>query len=493
MAKFRTSQVAPGILPGDTTNLAGGEAFSVTPELELCSILFTSFLEPKFYETEEQTCQRIAALVARVDPLFCAKAAILARREYGMRSVTHLVAAELAPFLKGKPYSAAFYHRVVRRPDDACEILAAFLSRKGKKIPSRMKRGLGKALSGFGEYSLAKYKQDQSALKLVDAVNLCHPRATEPLGKLIKGTLTPPHTWEVRLTQAGRDPQKKADAWETLLKEERLGYLALLRNVRNILQAAPHLVNLLCTQLTDAEAIRGSLVMPFRFVTAIKTLQKDLVGPEARQVLMALNAGVDLSLSNAPAWPGDTLVVLDTSGSMVQRPARAHGGEGLCPAEIGALFGVVMAKKNAADFLLFSTEARYWNYNPQDSTLTLAQSIPFHGGGTNFHSIFSAMTRRYDRVVILSDMQGWMAPLGIVQGWGLIGGNPAQAFHAYRTRFHADPKVFSFDLAGYGTLQFPERNVYALSGFNGDAVFRVMNLLEESPNALLDMVRAVEL
>ena len=106
--------------------------------------------------------------------------------------------------------------------------------------------------------------------------------------------------------------------------------------------------------------------------------------------------------------------------------------------------------------------------------------------GTNFNSVFDRARKAYGRIVILSDMQGWLA------GGYKIGGAPTEAFARYRRRTGADPQVYSFDLQGYGTLMFPERNVYALAGFS-EKVFDVMAMLERDREALVHEIEAVQL
>ena len=42
-------------------------------------------------------------------------------------------------------------------------------------------------------------------------------------------------------------------------------------------------------------------------------------------------------------------------------------------------------------------------------------------------------------------------------------------------------KFYSFDLAGYGTLQIPQKDVYCLAGFS-DKIFDIMKYYESDKN-----------
>ncbi len=464
----------------DTANLAGGDAFRESPKLELAALLLTATLGDQFYRTGDQSAARVKTLIAQTaDKRFVAKAALYARKEAGMRSVTHLAAGELAQSVKGEQWTAPFFARLVHRPDDALEILAYQLSVYGRPVPNALKKGLGAALARFDEYQLAKYRRDAAEISLVDAVNLVHPPHSEALRKLVNGTLAPAETWETRLTQAGQAAagddalaEAKADVWRELLASRKLGYFALLRNLRNILTQAPELTEAAVAMLTDARLIRRSLVMPFRFTTALEALHTANL-PNAGVVLAALSAAVDVSLENVPKFEGRTLVALDGSGSMMGRSIK-----------IGALFAAALAKSNAgADVMLFSDDARYVSLNRRDSTLTLTGWLEAQcaSAGTNFHAVFQKAAHAYDRIILLSDMQGW------------VGGNaPTGTFAEYKARHAADPKVYSFDLAGYGTLQFPERNVYCLAGWS-DKALDTLKLLDGDAGSLVRQIEAVEL
>lgn len=477
MAKFSIlASLTRGKATPNTINFAGGRAFTQDARLEFVSILLTTFLADEFYRTEAQTIARLRALIAKVgDPRFVAKAAIYARHTHGMRSVTHLVAGETAKAVKGARWTKDFYAKVVRRPDDAVEILAYYLAAYGRPVPNSLKKGLGAALARFDEYQVAKYRRDHGAFKLVDAVNLVRPPSTPALAKLVNGELAPAETWETKLTQAGtaataaEATAAKSQAWAALVREGKVGYLALLRNVRNILTHAPEVAGDLARQLADETAVRRALVFPFQFLSAVEVLKQGNL-PEAARLMDALNQAVDHSLANVPKFEGRTLVALDSSGSMAGRPQT-----------IGSLFAATLVKATDADLMLFSDDARYVTLNRRDTTLTAAAGIPFISGGTNFHAIFERANRAYDRIVILSDMQGWIGD-----------GAPVQPFAAYQRRYSVEPRVFSFDLKGLGTLQFPQERVYALAGWS-DRVFDIMQKLDRDPHALVREVEAVAL
>lgn len=463
MSKFN-----PKTITKRTTNLAGGEAFQASPKLEIISLLATSFVQPQYYRSTQAGLTRLNQLIDVIpDKKLLAKAALYARRELGMRSITHALAAELAARAKGEVWTKNFYDRIVYRPDDATEILAYYLERYGKPIPNALKKGLALALPRFNEYRLAKYRGEGKKISLVDVVNLVHPNSTPAISKLVEGTLRSTDTWETKLTQAGDDEEKKRQAWTDLVKEDKLPYFATLRNLRNIMQQAPGVLDKALEKVTNEEAIRNSLVMPFRYVTALNAIKQES-GPETRRVIAALNQAVDTSLANIPEFQGDTLVVLDVSGSMNGRPS-----------EVGSLFAAALVKRNNADLILFSNHAEYKNLNIADSTITLAHSILFSVGGTNFHSIFKTANRAYDRVFILSDMQGWM-------GYSV----PTKTLEEYKQKTGANPKIYSFDLQGYGTLEFPEENIYAIAGFS-DKVFDLVALLEKDRDALINKIQEI--
>jgi 60 kDa SS-A/Ro ribonucleoprotein len=471
----------------DTVNLAGGQAHAMGPKLEFASALLTTFTTDTFYKSAGDQMARVAELARKIeDPLFAAKAAVFTRKMNGLRSVSHIVAGELAQRVdvKGQPWLRKFYRSVVQRPDDITETLAYMKGANPelRKLSNAMKRGFGEALSSFDAYQLAKYLRSDRDPNLIDAVNLLHPKSTPALAALMTGTLKPAETWETKLTQAGQKAAQdnlsetekaalKGQAWGDLLRERKLGYTACLRNLRNIAEQAPEVLSLAEAFLTDPRQVEKSMVMPFQFMTAVDALKGTKADTNALR--RALEKATELSLKNVPTFEGKTLIAVDVSGSMRGRPVQ-----------IAALFAAVLFKSQKdADVMLFDTSAKYLRLHPSDSLTTLSESIQkaATGGGTDFRLIFNTAKQAYDRIVILSDMQAWVG-----------GHTPAAEFAAYKRRFGCMPRIFSFDLNGHGTLQFPETKVYALAGFS-DAVLGTMKNLERDPQALIHQIEAVTL
>jgi hypothetical protein len=483
MSKFNTTLPKQKTL---TENLAGGQAYTQSNELALVSLLLTSFVNDQFYKNAQTTLADLKKLSEKIkDKEFVAKSAIYARDKFGMRSVTHALAAELTSQLNGAEWGKDFYNKVVVRVDDMTEILSYYLAYKTEKnnpkFPNALKKGFAKAFDKFDGYQLAKYKGENKEVKLVDIVNLVHPvptqRNLEALQLLVKGELKNTQTWESKLSAVGQQAESeedlaelKSNAWSELIETKKIGYFALLRNLRNIITQSPQSVKAACEMLVDERLIKNSRVLPFRFATAYDEINKIGSSKEVRDVLMAINQALEVSVQNVPKFDGETLVVMDVSGSMMGRAS-----------EIASLFGAVLAKANNCDVMTFATNADYKSYNPMDSVMSIRSSFRYSGGGTNFKSIFQKANKKYDRIIILSDMQGWMGYT-----------TPSSEFKSYKSKFGANPFVYSWDLAGYGTLQFPENNVFALAGFS-DKVFDIMKMMELDKKALYNEINAIQL
>lgn len=459
----------------DTSNYENIPAFKQSAELELVNLLLTSFAQDQYYRTAEAAFTQLRKLLKLTEPGFARKAAVYARHEIGMRSITHVLASELARYVSGEN-GVSFYAQIVDRPDDITEILSYHLGR-GQKVTNAMRKGFSIALRAFSEYSLSKYKGSDKAVSLVDAVNMCHPKPTKALTALMTGQLQPADTWETALSKAGQTGESKGAEWARLLQSGKLGYLALLRNLRNIIEQAPELTTNVCLKLVDEIAIARARIFPFQYHTAMQALMESstIHAMENRKVVKALSDAMELSLKHVPVFEGRTLVVLDTSGSMSTSISKYNK---MRPADIGALFAAMLCKVNMCDLMEFATEATYLKYNPANPVVTMAAGIKFDGGATNFDRIYKTANKAYDRIIILSDMQD-------------TADRTMNAYHTYCRTWGVKPFVYNFDLQGYGNMTQPENKMYCLAGFS-DKALEVMRLLETDKQALVNTIKTYE-
>jgi len=488
MSRFNT---ATKTAQPDTVNLAGGLAYAESPKLEFAGLLLTSMLKDQFYRKADDQLKRIQELALQLDPKFIAKTAIYARRDNHMRSASHVAMGELFrkvngnSRVSGEEWVKRALEKVIIRPDDAQEIFAYYESQVAdtKAHPNQLRKGVALALDKFDEYQLAKYRGEGKDVSLVDIVNIVHPGPKDLYGKVVKGTLKNSKTFESKLSAAGQvvtegktekeielaKKTNKKEAWGELLSSGQIGYFALLKNLRNILEQAPEHLDTALTLLVNENRIEKSRILPYRFITALMEVEA-LGGSDARKVAVAIDQAVEISCKVATHFEGETLVAIDVSGSM--------GG---VLQRIAGLFGAVIAKANNADVLLFDDRAIPINYNLRDSVSTLAKSFGLCGGGTDFNVIFQGAQEKYDRIIILSDMQAWIG-----------NGAPRGSFGDYKRRTGANPKIYSFNLQDSGTIQFPEQNVYAMAGLSEKSL-DIMEKLELDKNALVNEIESIEI
>ena len=242
-----------------------------------------------------------------------------------------------------------------------------------------------------------------------------------------------------------------AEMWEDLVRKRKLGYSALVRNLWNILVAAPNLVEEVVDALTDERLIKYAGVLPFEFFEAVAVFEKD--PPHgALRALAAISEAIDLSLANIPRFKGRTLMVMD--GSMRGAPLK-----------LGCYVAAVMAKTNVAEVIVVGEDSKVVSLDWRESTISVSRRLQSLcvAGGAKFNRLFQRANRSYDRVVILSNQQAWEA----IQA----------PFAEWKQRINGSPKVYSFDLGDSGVLRFPQPDVHCFAGWSEEAL-ETMQLLE---------------
>ena len=309
----------------------GAAARHISPELQLRrSVLACLLWENQFYEDGVEIAGRIAELVPKVEAEKVAALAVEARERMKLRHAPLLLVREMARHATHRGLVAETLERVIQRADELTEFVAIYWKDGRVPLSGQVKKGLAAAFPKFDEYQLAKYDRG-GPVKLRDVLFLCHakPRDDKQGGvwkKLVWGRLATPDTWEVALSAAGATEgadkaQDKRTAWELLLSENKLGALALLRNLRNFREVGVDEALVLAA----LRAMNTQRVLPFRFLAAARY---------APQWEEALELAMLASVATQAKLPGKTALLVDISGSMtvplsrrseMQRSDAAYG------------------------------------------------------------------------------------------------------------------------------------------------------------------------
>lgn len=286
------------------TTHEGAPAKHIDAELQLRrSVLACMLWEDSFYESGVSIAERIANLVPQVNASKVANLAVEARSKMKLRHVPLWIVREMARQDSHKAFVSWTLEQVIQRADELAEFVSLYWLDKRQPLSNQVKKGLAKAFTKFDAYQLAKYNRD-GAVKLRDVLFLCHAKPkndeqAETWKKLVDGTLESPDTWEVNLS-AGKD---KKETWERMLEENKLGALALLRNLRNMQQAGVSDVLI----FSALENMKVERVLPFRFISAAKYAPQ-WEGHIEKAMLKCLSGQEKLS--------GKTVLLVDVSGSM---------------------------------------------------------------------------------------------------------------------------------------------------------------------------------
>lgn len=354
------------------------------------TVLSCLLWENSFYEDGVTIAQRIKDLVAKVNPQDVASLAVEAREQGKLRHVPLLLARELARNEKGRPFVAETLGKIVQRPDELSEFLALYWSEGKTPIANSVKKGLATAFNKFGEYALAKYNRD-NAIKLRDVMFLCHPKPKDEIQaalfkKLANNELATPDTWEVELS-AGKGENKKA-SWERLLSENKLGALALLKNLRNFTDNGVS-DNLIISALRNCNPER---VLPYRFISAAK------YAPRFEQYLEEL---MFKSLSGMDKIKGKTVLMIDLSGSMNNQLSAKSELK-----RIDAANGLAILARELCEEVVIYGFANSEKLIPARRGFALRDAImQKFGGGTYLKKSMEAINAKesFDRLIVISD------------------------------------------------------------------------------------------
>lgn len=496
MAKFtNTSTRTP-----NTVNLAGGAAYAVSDaKKELASVILASMLKgDNYYQSDASRIEQVFELVKLLDDKsFAAKAMIYARQEGNLRSISHVLANALAENNDGSFSLRRAIRFAVIRPDDMIEIFALWKSRHPKMLPNAMRRAFSDLLESnkWDAYQLKKYSRTGQDVKLRDVILMSHPKdSSGMLGKVIEGTLQAPATMEKMLSSGKR----ASDTFAELLKENRLGYMVGVKNIRNALETGltNEDLDLWVAMITNRNRVLKSRMLPFRFVDAWESVRDlNIDHFKLNKVKDAFNKAIIHSADNLGFVEGKEKValVIDVSGSMKQDDAWKHA------ITLAAVLYHALGKERAVvyKFAADSVKADFGDMSPLD----IIERTSFPGGATFFKAPMGRLVQsgtKVDSIIMLTDMQMYndhdsMYRRSSHDSSGLTKSFD-EYFNEYKSKINPRVKMLFWDLRGYGSgTPLELRNDILLASGYSDKLLSLIPKMWKNQDALVQEIEAIRI
>lgn len=490
-----------------TVTEQGGRGFLKEPKIELYSLVVTSLLSGDvFYEKADDRLNRLRGLIDQVHnqtdgDQFLIGLAVYARNEMYMRTSPTMLASEL--FLKRIPGADKAAHHIFLRGDEHLEAMA-YLKSLGEKRPKQLLKTVAHILNDFTPYKAAKYKCEGKGFSQRDALRLSHPTPKDArqsaifkyitqgfdklspeervlVPELIRMQTGQSMTWEQQISGKG----STKDNWEQIIPK--MGYMALLRNLRNFVEKGvdKKILENVAEKLADRIEVRNCKQLPWRFLNAYNALSE--LG--SRQEVQILGRGVrkalDISVDNVPELAGETLILSDTSGSMRKPVGGNTPRPGTTPIQaydLGIILGSILAGKNNCEFFLFENNATKVAFGAGDDTITRiekAKRQAINGGtqiGHSFEQAIQYSHRTFRRAVILTDEQG------ADDLWTPV--------RTYRDK-HPGFSCYAINLVGTKVSALPVASgAYQLAGYS-DRLFNWMSEEEATSPAIISKITSI--
>lgn len=444
------------------------------PSERMIAILGASmFNEPKYYSTDPEAMNRgynydesdfdeHAQLIINTaheiaeseSPRDLLAIAHWARKEMKLRTTPQVLVAVAAQCADTKQYVRSYCPKVIQRADELKQVFVASRSLYGSQtaLPNSLKRGLADAFAKFKERDFLKYEGQHrpyfsDVLKMIDrSTNYPLPKPLDhylKTGEVTDAKATPviaarknlskmkefgPRAqqfakksgagWEVLLSQFGNTK----DVWEHLIESNQLPYMAMLRNLRNILQAG---VSAKHIQMVADKIFNGAVKskqLPHRFLAARDAITGQLANnhwyqPQApilkgaeKKLYDALGEAVERVIEAMDNIPGVSLIAVDNSGSM-SSPISANSQMSMNKA--ACILGTIIAKKSEPGSVIgaFGDTWKPAQINPQGggNVFDIADEVAALpvGHSTNAEAALKWALKQksmtFDRIILISD------------------------------------------------------------------------------------------
>lgn len=503
----------------DNKWLKGDKVFEIEdPSQRLITMIGAGFFnEPRYYDNSDSSeftlsdqaneiISTAMAVAVSPNPRDLWVISRWAREELHIRTTPNVLVAIGCYVNETKQWARQYVPKIARRADEPIQILSAYLALFGKPLPNSLKRSLSDAMANFSEWQILRHASQEGHPNLKDLLSMIDRKKDWPISKelyeyIFNGVILDPEKtpvaaarralatkgkefdseaknlilkgsipWEVVVSQFG----STKEVWEFMVKNNLLGYMALLRNLRNLEKMD-----------IDAEArsiVRNKLIsgakeskqLPFRFVAARNNVSENWTAS-------AIDLALEETLENVDELPGKTAVFVDVSGSM---SAAISQRSSMSCIDVASALGAIIAKKSGAEnvgLFPFAKTFKKLQFSSADSTMNIIARIMNTnvGHATYAHLPMQYITdkkEKYDRIILLSDMQCYSEsnPYGLT-----VSSTLGEALKLYQHK--VNPKVFfhSIDLQGYGNskVDTKDKKVHLLGGWS-ENVFNLIRTFE---------------
>jgi 60 kDa SS-A/Ro ribonucleoprotein len=529
-----------GLLSGaDTTNEAGGRAYTLTPRHALAQLAATGCFNGTYYTQAEQQLDALCALAEQVtDNVFLAKLALYSRERAYLKDMP---AALLLMLSRRDP---VLFRRVFARVVDNGRLLRTLFQmlRSGRFGRKGLSYALQRAFqtwlnqAGVGTLLSASIGNDPS---LRDVLRLARPTPPDNARRALFGFLTgrPVEAWapateadlpadaaalvafrraqmedeQVALVERARlrwdllaDSARGPRVWKAIAR--RMGAQALRMNLNTLLRHDvftddAEMIAFVADRIADADEIRRSRQFPYQYLAAYLNAEAAQHAP----IKEALGRAAEAACGNVPELPEPVVIGVDVSGSMGS-PVTGARGRGATSkmrcVDVAALFAAALVRRNPGSVVIpFDTQAYRIEVRADEPILDLAARLARYGGGGTDCALPLAEAngaygdRRFAGCVLVSDMESWVGAgsggaTGVLTQW--------ERFAANQRRLHGTgwtgPKLGCINVQAYTTTQAPERlDVLNIGGFS-DGVFGVVaGFLTDDGERFVREVEAIEL
>lgn len=327
-----------------------------------------------------------------------------------------------------------YSNKIVRRGRDIVDIMATQINafgfetvkRGGKShrdlpLPIQLRKALKYKLESFNDYQLSKALSESREVTLADCIKLLHP--DERVAKVPKGFYASVIEGNVKMgaeikqvqseLAKSRNKNSKSTVEDVKQSIDSSTVMAIVKNLVALHRAGVlndrDAVDSICAKLTDKKQVQSSRLLPFRFYSAWKEVNKLTPSYGVRKVSDALVTALDLSVNNLTLIDGFNAILIDMSGSMDYSVSSMSA---VTAKEIAIVLGAICFKQGVGEVYVFANQCeKVTGISAKSTVMDIVNQIKNYrvGGGTYLDVALKHITRdsmrgaKYDNLILLSD------------------------------------------------------------------------------------------